>query len=112
MATKDTTTNLSPNVASALCYVPFVGWIAAIVLLIVEKNSTVKWHAVQSLLLMAAVWVVSFTLGLTIVLALLVPAVWVAGLVVQLVLAVKAYQGGTVKLPLLGNWTDKVVKKV
>ncbi len=105
-------TNLSPNVASALCYVPFVGWIAGIVLLIVEKNSTVKWHAVQSLLLMAAVWVVSFALGLTIVLALLVPVVWVAGLVVQLVLAVKAYQGGTVKLPLLGNWTDKVVKKV
>jgi len=105
-------TNLSPNVASALCYVPFVGWIAGIVLLIVEKNSTVKWNAVQSLLLMAAVWVVSFALGLTIVLALLVPVVWVAGLVVQLVLAVKAYQGGTVKLPLLGNWTDKVVKKV
>ena len=55
---------------------------------------------------------VSFTLGLTLILALLVPAVWVAGLVVQLVLAVKAYQGGTVKLPLLGDWTDKIIKKV
>ena len=33
-------------------------------------------------------------------------------LVVQLVLAVKAYQGGTVKLPLLGDWTDKIIKKV
>ena len=54
--TTDTTTNLSPNIASALCYVPFVGWVAAIVLLIVEKNSTVKWNAVQSLLLMATVW--------------------------------------------------------
>lgn len=98
--------------ASALCYVPVVGWVAGIVLLIVEKNSTVKWNAVQSLLLMAAVWGASFVLGLTIILALLVPAVWVAGFVVQLVLAVKSYQGETVKLPLLGVWTDKVIKKV
>lgn len=111
MATKSVT-NLAPNMASALCYVPFIGWIAAIVLLIVEKDSIVKWNAVQSLLLMAAIWVASFVLGLTIVLALLVPLVWVAGLVVQLVLAVKVYQGGTVKLPLLGNWTDRAVKKV
>ncbi len=112
MAVKNTSTNLSPNVASALCYVPFVGWIAAIVLLIVEKNSTVKWHAVQALILMGSLWVVGFVLGVTIVLALLVPLVWVAGLILQLVMAVKAYQGQAVKLPLIGDWTDKIIKKV
>lgn len=106
------TTNLSSNVANALCYAPIIGWIAAIVLLIVEKNTTVKWNAVQSLLLNVALFVVNFALGLTIVLALLTPIVWLAGLVLQLVLTVKAYQGSSVKLPLLTDWTNRIVKKV
>lgn len=113
MATKNgSSTNLSPSMGSALCYIPFVGWIAAIVLLIVEKNTTVKWNAVQSLLLMATVWALAFVLGLTIVLALLMPLVWVAGLILQLILAVKSYQGETVKLPLLSKVTDQIIKKV
>jgi uncharacterized membrane protein len=113
MAAKNTTTtNLSPNVASALCYVPFVGWIAAIVLFIVEKSSVVKWNAVQALLLMAVLWALGFVLGITVILVVLVPVVWVAGLIIQLVVAVKTYQGETVRLPLIGDWTNKVVKKV
>ncbi len=112
MANKGTTTNLSPNVASALCYVPVVGWIAAIVLLVVEKSPTVRWDAIQALLLMVAIWGLGFVLGITIVLALLVPLVWVAGLILQLVLAVKAYQGKTMKLPLVGDWADKIAKKL
>ncbi len=98
--------------ASALCYVPFIGWVASIVLLLVEKNLGVKWHAVQSLLFGVTIWVLAFVLGATIVLALLVPLIWVAGLIVQLFLAVKAYQGTAVKLPLLGNWTNKIIKQV
>ncbi|MDO8488250.1 MAG: DUF4870 domain-containing protein [bacterium] len=113
MATRSaSSTNLAPNLASALCYVPFIGWVAAIVLLLVERNSTVKWHAVQSLLLGLAVLVLITVLGSTLVLAILVPFVWVAGLVIQLFLAVKAYQGATVKLPLLSGWVDKIIKKV
>lgn len=105
-------TNLSPNVAGALCYVPFIGWIAAIVLMIVEKNTTVRWNAVQSLLLSGVLWVAGLVLGVTVILALLTPLLWVAGLVVELVLAVKTYKGETVKLPLVGDWTDKILKKV
>lgn len=105
-------TNLSPNIANALCYAPIIGWIAAIVFLIVEKNSAVKWNAVQSLALNVALFVVNFALGATIVLALLTPMVWLAGLVLQLVLTVKAYQGAAIKLPVLANWTDKIIKKV
>lgn len=114
MATKNsaTSTNLAPNTAAALCYIPVVGWVAAVVLLIVEKHSTVKWHAVQSLLLMAAIWGVGFVLGVTVILALLVPLVWIAGLVLQLVLAVKAFQGKIMKLPVLGAWTDKLAGKI
>lgn len=112
MASKSaTTSNLAPNIASALCYIPFVGWIAAIVLFIIEKNTVVRWNAVQSVLLALALWVVSFVLGLTIILALLVPLVMVAGLIINLILAIRVYQGNTVRLPLLAGWSDMVVKK-
>ena len=107
-----TSTNLSPNMASALVYVPVVGFVAAVVLLIIEKNSTVRWNAVQSLILGLATIVVDMILGATLILALAIPLVNVAALVISLVLAVKSYQGETVKLPLLGAWTDKIIKKV
>lgn len=114
MAAKNSSgsTSLSPNMASALCYVPFVGWVAAIVLLLIEKNPTVKWNAVQSLLLMLSVWILAMILGATVILLVISPIVWVAGLIVQLFLAVRSYQGSTVKLPLLGDWADKIIKKV
>lgn len=104
-------TNLSPNVAAAACYVPLVGWVPAVVLLLIEKNPAVKWHAVQALLLTGLIWVTVLVLGATLVLALLTPLVWVAGLVVQLVLAVKSYQGEKARLPGLAGWADKLVKK-
>ena len=112
MAAKTSSTSLSPNIASTLCYIPMVGFVAAIVFLIVEKNTTVRWNAIQSLLLGLGTFVLDLVLGMTVVLALLIPIVNIASLVVTLVLAVKAYQGSTVRLPLLGEWTDKVSKKV
>ncbi len=107
-----TSTNLSPNMASALCYVPMVGFVAAVVLLIIEKNLTVRWNAVQSLLLGLTVVVIDSALVMTLILALAIPLVNVAALIISLVLAVKAYQGETVRLPVLGGWTDKIIKKV
>jgi len=106
-----TSTGLDLNMANALCYAPFVGWVAGIVLLIVEKNKEVKWHALHGLLLSLALGVVSWVMALTIILAILSPFVWVAGLILQLVLAVKAYQGQTMKLPLVSGWADKISKK-
>lgn len=98
--------------ASALCYVPVVGFVAAVVLLIIEKNLAVRWSAVQSLLLGLTTMVVDLILGATLILALAIPLVNVAALAISLVLAVKSYQGETVRLPLLGAWTDKIIKKV
>jgi uncharacterized membrane protein len=106
-----TSTGLDLNIASALCYAPFIGWVAGVVLLIVEKNKSVKWHALHGLLLSLAVGVVAWALALTFILAILSPFVWVAGMILQLVLAVKVYQGETMRLPLVSDWTDKIAKK-
>jgi len=102
---------LEPNMAAALCYAPFVGWVGAIILLVLSKEQTVRWHAVQALLFSVAIMVVISIMRATIILLILSPIVWVAAMIVQLVLVVKTYQGEKVKLPGLGEWTDRLVKK-
>jgi uncharacterized membrane protein len=47
----------SPRTASLLCYIPWVGWIAAIVVLASEKfrrNAQVRFHAFQGLYIFVA----------------------------------------------------------
>jgi len=53
----DALANLTPRTASILCYIPWVGWIAAIVILAAEKfrhNRSVRFHAFQGLYLFVA----------------------------------------------------------
>lgn len=95
----------TPNMSNAACYIPFVGFIPAIVFLIIEKNPKVKFHAVQGLLLFAAWFVLNFLPVLGILSTLVFFVLW-------LVLATKAYQGETVRLPFLSEWAEKIIKKV
>ncbi len=104
--------NLDPKIESALCYVPFIGWIAAIIFLIIEKNAEVRFNAVQGLVLMVALWVLSFVMGITIILLVLSPIVWLLGIILQIVLAFKAYQGQKVVLPVIGNLSQQLLGKV
>ena len=51
---------MSPRTASILCYIPVVGWVAAVVVLASRRfraNQTVRFHAFQGLYLFAA-WLV------------------------------------------------------
>ena len=57
---QDPLAGLSPRTASILCYIPTVGWIAAIVVLAARKfrgDRIVRFHAFQGLYLFAA-WLV------------------------------------------------------
>lgn len=101
--------NLDPKVASALCYLPFVGWIVAIVMLVIDKNAEVRFNAAQALVLGLGAWLLMFILGMTIILAVLVPLLGLGVLVLQLLLAFKAYQGEKVVLPVLGQWAEKLL---
>jgi len=58
--TQDPLAGLSPRTASILCYIPTVGWIAAVVVLAARKfrnDKIVRFHAFQGLYLFAA-WLV------------------------------------------------------
>jgi uncharacterized membrane protein len=57
---------LDPHTASILCYIPFVGWIAALVVLASHRfreNRTLRFHAFQGLYLFVAWLIVDWVFG-------------------------------------------------
>jgi uncharacterized membrane protein len=88
-----------------LSWLPWVGWILAIVALLVEpqKNRAfVRYHAIQSLAVNVALGVVGIvvsivTLGIC---GLVWPFLWL----VLLYPAIKAYQGEWVKIPVVTDF--------
>lgn len=120
----------SPKVAALICYV----WIpmTSVLILITEKqNRTVRFHAFQSFFLGLSVFAASIVLSvvigiLTLIAGVISPyaglVVSVISLLVWLVIAaaliavwflclVKAYGGGIYKLPLVGNYAEKMANK-
>ena len=109
---------LPVNAMAALCYVPFVGWMAALVVLVLEKEVDLRWQAVQSLLTyavflgitQAAVPMMRATVVLLPLAAFIGGLAGVGFLGLWLWLAIETNQGKKIKLPVLGVWTDKLVK--
>lgn len=88
---------------SALSYI-FAPLVGIIVLLMEEKKSRpfIKFHAVQSIAVSIAFWIVS-TILITVTIGfggLCVPVLWL----VFLYWAYKAYQGEMVNIPLITNF--------
>jgi uncharacterized membrane protein len=129
-----TSLGLEPNLGAALCYLAnficCLGLVLAIVFLVTEKeNRFVKFHAVQSLFLVAtqiAVGIVVEILGLIVSIVLgMVHMSWAAWLLVfclrivlflifcaiWIIAGVKAYGGQSYKLPLIGEFAWKTVYK-
>jgi uncharacterized membrane protein len=62
----DPLSGLSPRAAAILCYVPAIGWIAAIIVLAARKfkdDHLIRFHAFQGLYLFAAWLVVDWVIG-------------------------------------------------
>jgi uncharacterized membrane protein len=62
----DPLSGISPRTASLLCYIPILGWIAAIVVLAssrFRRDATVRFNAFQGLYLFVAWLIVDQTLG-------------------------------------------------
>jgi len=111
MAEKKSGLGLPKNTASALSYV--LGPITGVVFLVLEKDPSVRFHAMQSIVtlggLMVLSWIVPL-LGFIFIpisglLALLIFVLW-------LVLIYKAWQGEDWEVPVVGEFAKKWVKKV
>jgi uncharacterized membrane protein len=105
---------LAPNVASMLCYIPVL--IPSIIFLVLapyNRNKTIRFNAFQSLFLQIAWFIVWMALGIAL------PAVswtlWfglrsllqLAFLVLAIFMMYKAYQNEKVVLPVIGPLAEK-----
>ncbi|HUW22350.1 MAG TPA: DUF4870 domain-containing protein [Candidatus Bathyarchaeia archaeon] len=100
-------TGLPKNTAAALSY--FGLWVTGILFLILEKDSFVRFHAMQSILVFGSLTVLSFVPFLGLILS---PVLMILGFVLWLVLIYKAYQGEEFKLPLIGDFAKKQLGKM
>src|SRR5712692_4504397 len=125
---------LDSNVGAMLCYIAnflcCLGLVLAIVFLVTEKeNRCVKFHAVQSLFLVALEIVLGLILEiLTVILRLALSIAdlgWIAGLltwvfglfllfiffILLIIGGIKAYGGQWSKLPIIGGFAWNIVNK-
>ena len=103
----ETKIGLPRNTTAALSYV--LGWLTGIVILLLEKDPFVRFHAMQSVA----------TFGILTILAMvpfigwvLSPLVMIVSFVLWLVLIFKAYQGEEFKLPVIGEFAKKQLEKI
>ncbi len=101
------TTEGNENVMGAVAYL--LGFITGIVLLVVEKKSKfVRFHAMQSIVVFGAVFVAQWVISLIPYLGILISGLLsLLGVVLWIVLMVKAYQGEMFKLPWAGDIAEK-----
>ena len=109
-------TGMSPRTASLLCYIPVIGWLAAIVILASAQfrhNTRVRFDAFQGLYLFVAwlvvQWVIhplfSFPGGGEVVPRVMTLALFGA----WILMTVKTAQHEPFKLPILGELAEKSV---
>jgi len=98
---------LPKNTAAALSYA--LGWLTGIVFLLIEKDSFVRFHAAQSIVVFGILTVLVL---IPVIGWIIAPLAWIVGFVLWLVLIFKAYQGEEFKLPWVGDLAKKLLGKV
>ncbi|MCM8774863.1 MAG: DUF4870 domain-containing protein [Candidatus Omnitrophica bacterium] len=108
---KKTILGISENLEALIAYA--VGWVSGLVFLLLEKdNSFVRFHALQSLVTFLALTIVGAVAVMIPVLGILAAVLlWPLGLVLWIILMIKAYQGEKFKLPKIGDFCEKQLAK-
>jgi uncharacterized membrane protein len=98
---------ISPRVASILCYIPTLGWIAAVIVLATQRfraDRTVRFHAFQGLYLFAAwlfvQWALKPMFSHVKILELIMIGLWIF-------MMVKAAHEEAYALPVIGELAQK-----
>jgi uncharacterized membrane protein len=106
------------NIAGALGYLSFIPAIVLLLLAPYNKNRFVRFHSFQCLFLWAALLLIGIALKLVGFILLIIPVlghllvvlmsmvVALAAVVIWLVLIVKALQGESFKIPVLGEFAE------
>jgi len=104
---KNTVLGVTENLEALLCYA--LGWVTGLIFLLLEqKNAFVRFHAMQSIVTFLALFIISAVVGFIPVLGVLVGLIlWPLGVVLWIVLMVKAYKGERYKLPVIGDFVEQ-----
>ncbi len=114
-----TTGGMTDNVAGALAYVTFIPAIVFLVMAPYNRNRFIRFHSFQSIFF-AVAWTVLWIV-LSIILhipflgwatILVWPIIWLGGVIIWIVLVLKAYQGQMFKLPVIGDMAEKQANTV
>jgi len=108
----DKTTNAeNQNVKGALAYLlgPFTG---VFFLLTEKKNSFIRFHAMQSLVLFGALFILHIILTFSLIGLILIPFLIIAEFVLWIMLMWKAFNGEEFTLPIVGELAKKQLVKM
>ncbi|HLJ15889.1 MAG TPA: DUF4870 domain-containing protein [Bryobacteraceae bacterium] len=107
-----TDTGMAENVAGLLCYL--VGWVTGLVFFLIDKRPFVRFHAAQSMVVFGGLAILYFLFGIFFrasfmfmggfgalgFVALLSSLIWLVGVVLWVLLMVKAYQHEKFEVPI------------
>jgi uncharacterized membrane protein len=109
---------LAENVAGLLCYV--LGWLTGIIFLLIDKRPFVKFHAAQSIVVFGGLTVLRIGLGIMTgfggifgwgVWAAISMLIGLIGLIMWILLMVKAYQNELFKVPVAAGIAESIAGK-
>jgi uncharacterized membrane protein len=110
---------LTDNMAGALAYVTIIPAIVFLVLEPYSKKRFIRFHSFQCIFFAVAWTVLWIALRIIVQIpilgwatVLLWPLVSLAGLIIWIILVMKAYQGQTFKLPVIGDMAEKQANTV
>ena len=113
---------MDEKVAGLLCYA--LGWITGLIFYFIYKRPYVRFHAAQSIVVFAGLHVISIILGVFFGISLLAGGVSgfslgyafyglvdLVGLILWILLMVKAYQGERFRVPIAADLAEKIFGK-
>jgi uncharacterized membrane protein len=113
---------MDEKVAGLLCYV--LGWVTGLIFYFIDKRPYVRFHAAQSIVVFAGLQIISIILGTVFGVSLLAGGlagfsmgyalyglVNLAGIVLWILLMVKAYQGERFRVPVAADIAEKLFGK-
>jgi uncharacterized membrane protein len=115
---------LSENVAGLLCYA--LGWITGIVFFLIDKRPYVRFHAAQSIVIFAGLFLIRIAVGIFFGFgaglmmgawgafgmgAALYSLISLAGFILWILLMVKAYQGEKFQVPVAAGIAQSLAGK-
>src|SRR5437763_8863005 len=119
VAASSPTEGLQENVAGLLCYV--LGWLTGLIFLLIDKRPWVKFHAAQSIVVFGGLTILRISVGILSGMmggvigfelwAALTMAIGLVGLILWILLMVKAYQHQNFRVPVAAGIADGLAGK-